>query len=304
MRTLNLVDQNKSELKYSIHPFPDTQKNITIDKDYVLLYPKETPVLIKSRMSWDDVQLIICAVASLRRLRVKEIHLYIPYCLGARSDRRFEIGGNNYVGDVLSPIINSLGFETVTVMDAHSYCLDTGIKNLEIIDNSELVNFALHDIQKKIVPIPNLFNEMTDINGFIDRFKTNLVIMSPDAGASHKIYKLADKIGYTGDIVTCSKERDSDGKLTKTYVPDFDYKKDVVIIDDIFDFGGSFKNMAKAINEKITESQYPIGKKYLITTHSIQEEGLKEALKHFDFIYTTNSVKDFNIENVIQLNVF
>ena len=62
-----------------------------------------------------------------------------------------------------------------------------------------------------------------------------LNLVSPDAGASKKIYKLAEQIGYEGDIITCSKDRDIDGKLTRTIVPlNFtELEKDFIIIDDI-----------------------------------------------------------------------
>jgi phosphoribosylpyrophosphate synthetase len=51
-----------------------------------------------------------------------------------------------------------------------------------------------------------------DIN---DRF----IFIAPDGGSLKKIYKLAEQIGYKGDIITCSKDRGKDGKLTRTKVP-------------------------------------------------------------------------------------
>lgn len=291
MLTLDLTNEEKSDIKYKTINYPDGQRDLIINKESchsIIPPPNSFRILnncvkIKSRLNnAEDLLMIVCANKALRNLKIKEIHLYTPYIMGLRSDRLFQLGGNRYIKDVLSPILNAQNFESVTCLDAHSYVAENCINNLENIDNKKLVCFALNEMKK---------SETT-------------TIITPDDGASKKIFKLIDNLDYEVNIIVCSKDRDKDGKLTKTIVPDFDYSKDIVIIDDIFDFGGTFKNIAKAINEKIPESASKIGKKYLICTHAIQEEGLKDALKYFETIYTTNSYKDFNIERVKQLNVF
>lgn len=155
MKTLNLVNPDKSNIKYKISKFPDGQQNIVISDqilkrdDYGTEYfvNLKGSVQIKSRLNnWLDLELITCTVASLRELGVEEIHLYTPYIIGARSDRKFEEGGNNYLKDVICPIINSLNFKTVTCIDPHSYSLECCIKNFKSIDNSQLVKFALNQI--------------------------------------------------------------------------------------------------------------------------------------------------------------
>lgn len=148
----------------------------------------------------------------------------------------------------------------------------------------------------------------------------NVILVSPDAGASKKIYKLAEQIGYKGDIITCSKDRDKDGKLTKTVVPFHinEVNKDFIIIDDICDGGATFINIAKEIKERrqfssaVHPSQY--GKIYLIVTHGIFSKGFNELAQYFDGIYCTNSYSelssdwkytDSGVGNFIkQLNVF
>lgn len=152
MKTLNLTDIGKSDIKYQIQKFPDGQNNLVINPYSVaeiktIRETNELSIQIKSRLNnWLDLELIACAVASLRELGVEEIHLYTPYIIGARSDRKFEEGGNNYLKDVICPIINSLNFNSVTVLDPHSYSLECCIKNFRSIDNSQLVKFALNEI--------------------------------------------------------------------------------------------------------------------------------------------------------------
>ena len=163
MKTLNLVDIDKSDIKYQIQRFPDGQQNIVIDNNKGVLskklyldkeqYSFEIPiesVQIKSRLNnWLDLELVVCAVAALRELGVEEIHLYVPYIMGSRSDRKFEEGGNNYLKDVICPIINSLNFKTVTCMDPHSDVLEACIKGFRKESNLDLVKFSLLNIYEK-----------------------------------------------------------------------------------------------------------------------------------------------------------
>jgi phosphoribosylpyrophosphate synthetase len=186
MKTLNLVDESKSDIKYKISQFPDGQQDVIIEtKDYLL--NKYTgcyeDIKISSRLNnFKDLELIICTVKAFRRMEHKMLHLYIPYLLGARSDRQFVEGGTSYLVDVIAPIINSLEFESVTVMDVHSDVAAACINNLKVVDNIKLVkHFLLHEY-----PNTKLSN-VADSNGNIEMFGNNFILISPDAGASKKI---------------------------------------------------------------------------------------------------------------------
>lgn len=300
MLTINLTDLEKSDIKYKISTFPDGQQNIIIDSNWCKSpkgdngngsynhppadFSKEK-VQIKARLNnWLNLELIVATVASLRELGVKEIHLYVPYFLGARSDRKFEEGGNWYLKQVICPIINSLNFESVTVLDAHSYVLGNLLKNYKAINNEQLFGHS----------IGSLYG-MGSIGANLTK---NAILISPDAGASHKIEKLANAVGYTGDIITCTKERDTEGRLTKTVVPlkyphiEFYENKDFVIVDDICDGGRTFINIAKEIMRICDLKQVNMGKIYLIVTHGIFSAGFTELSKYFDGIYCTNSYSD------------
>lgn len=285
MKTLNLIDPENSDIKYKISQFPDKQQDIIIlGETSVSIEPAiyydtlKKPIKIKSRFnSFKDLELIICATKALRRLGVKEIHLYIPYLLGARSDRQFVEGGTSYLVDVIAPIINSLEFESVTVMDVHSDVAAACIKNLKVIDNVELVKWATREIC-----------------GVVSEKGPNsqypFILISPDAGSLKKIYKVADAIDYKGDIITCSKHRDNNGKLSHTIVPiKYEESKDIIIIDDICDGGTTFMNISAALNDADHT-----GKKYLIVTHGIFSQGFKKLLQYFDGIYCTNSYSDLD----------
>ena len=320
MKTLNLVYPEKSDIKYRIDKFPDGQQNIVIEptpeklsldklSEFFNNIPsKKDDILIKSRLNnWLDLELITCAVASLRELGVEEIHLYTPYIMGARSDRKFEEGGNNYLRDVICPVINSLNFKTVTCIDPHSDVLEACIKGFRKESNLSLVNFAIDSIYPKSYDCPQRYRKEGIASYIPLDVNDSFILVSPDAGASKKIYKLAEQIGYKGDVITCSKDRDIDGKLTMVNVPiAFDAftskKADFIIIDDICDGGATFINIAKNLKNRVK------GKIYLIVTHGIFSKSFGELSQYFDNIYCTNSYKDIKGEAspqyVKQLNVF
>ena len=294
--TLNLVNPNDIfTFKYEISRFPDGQQSLRLIENGYNTFgslresDKQHGIMIKSRLStFSDLELIICATQALKEVGVKNIELYIPYCIGARSDRKFMEGGINYVKTVIAPIINSQGYSKVTILDPHSDVLEACINNFKKEDNIDLVSFAFKDY-------------------FLSKgFKTwspknfdNVCLVSPDAGALKKVFHVAEKIGYKGEVVIASKHRDLEtGKIDYTNVPMsvHDADKDVFIIDDICDGGRTFIEIAKAVDEvrKLSSSvkREHYGKNYLIVTHGIFSAGFDFLVQHFDGIYCTNSVKD------------
>jgi ribose-phosphate pyrophosphokinase len=304
MKILDLTDIDKSDIKYQIINYPDGQRDIVITSWVITngndwgKHINTQSVQIKSRLNnAEDLLMIICATKALRNLKVKEIHLYVPYIMGLRSDRLFQEGGNRYVKDIIAPLLNAQNFESVTCIDPHSDVAENCINKLEKISNLELVEFALSQISSSN---GKLFNYTS----------SDVILVSPDAGASKKIYKLAEQIGYKGDVITCSKDRDENGKLTKIKVPGLggdQYGKDLIIIDDICDGGATFINIVKALKSQGVLTENTTSKIYLIVTHGIFSKGFGELQQYFDAIYTTNSYKQLNPDTqdfVKQLNVY
>ena len=274
MITLDLVNPEKSQIKYKISQFPDGQQTIDlIDWNDLVIY--DDAVKISSRLnSFKDLELIICATAAIRNIKPnREIALYVPYFMGARSDRKFVDGGVNYLKQVICPIINSLNFVTVITLDPHSDVLEACLNNYEKLDNHTVVKYALTDIDNK------------------KDAQERICLVSPDAGAYKKIFDVAKKFEIQ-NIVTANKVRDMrTGKILKTELPnlpglvgdDMQY----VIIDDICDGGRTFNELAKAIREQRADAKI-----YLVVTHGIFSAGFAELTRHFEHNYTTNSHRD------------
>ena len=282
---LNLVNPTSSDIEYKVSKFPDGQQSLDIVRP---LYLSNKIVQIRSRLnSFQDLELIICANQALRNCGCTEIWLYVPYFLGARSDRRFTGGGVNYLKQVICPIINNQGFSKVEVLDPHSDVLEACLNNFAKNDNTELARFALSKIDNK------------------DGAQNRTAFISPDAGALKKIFDLAKTFGVE-NVVTASKVRDiKTGNIVKTELPtmNLDGIEQFVIIDDICDGGRTFIELAKVIKQ---QTDKPI---YLIVTHGIFSAGFNELFEYFEGIFCTNSIDSIHEtslagEKVKQKNIF
>jgi ribose-phosphate pyrophosphokinase len=271
---LNLAYPEISEIPFKISKFPDGQQTLDITNTNGFL---DKVVMIKSRLNnFKDLELIICANQILNNLGVGRVHLYVPYFVGARSDRKFQDGGVNYLKQVICPIINSQNFASVTVIDPHSDVLEACLNNFHKYLNFNLVKHALTKIDNK------------------DNANYRVCFVSPDAGATKKIYDVAKQY-KVDNVVTASKVRDiKTGNIVKTELPtmNLDGIEHIVIIDDICDGGRTFIELAKEIRK---QTDKPI---YLIVTHGIFSGGFERLSDELDGIFCTNSVKDIDPETV------
>lgn len=179
---------------------------------------------------------------------------YMPY---ARQDRKMTYGEANAM-KVVAKFINTLGFDHVDILDPHSDVVEATIDNLFIMEQHE----ALLE--------------------FFDYITTDMVLVSPDAGALKKIYKAAKVLN--APVVCATKQRDvSTGQITSTKV-DCEHigDKDFLIVDDIGDGLTTFIELAKVL-KPLTD-----GKIYLYITHGIFSKGYTEAEKHFEKIFVAN----------------
>jgi ribose-phosphate pyrophosphokinase len=283
MKILNLTDSQKSDIKFTISKFPDGQQSITIDDAPAFIQGKD--IKLYSRLNnFRDLELIICANQALHNMAVSTVNLYVPYFMGARSDRKFVQGSINYLKQVICPIINSQNFNTVLVLDPHSDVLEACLNNYEKIDNHLLVKQSLTDIDNR--------------NGAQER----IVLVSPDAGAYKKIFDVAQKFEIS-NVVTAMKHRDiKTGKITHTEVPNIEQYGEnhkFVIVDDICDGGRTFIELAKEIRKHNAISEI-----YLIVTHGIFSSGFSELNNYFTKIYTSNSYADMDNSQLLQFNIF
>lgn len=221
----------------------------------------------------NQLMLLFLATDALKRSGVKEIEVFIPYLPFARQDRVM-VSGEPLSVKVISDLINLQNYSKVTIYDAHSEVSLALINNAVGIDNHSFVKEVLKD-------------------------KENYLICSPDAGAYKKIFKLCQKIGYKDEIVLCNKVRDvSNGKIQNIMIANNDLQgKDLYIVDDICDGGGTFTILSKELKKK------NCGKVNLIVSHGIFSKGEEPLKENIDMVYTTDSFKDITSDYIKQVKL-
>jgi ribose-phosphate pyrophosphokinase len=248
---------------------------------------KNTPknvyeVEIQTRLkSSDDIMELLMVTNALRLHYGSKIPLTLvtPYLPYARQDKVSD-DGESLSLKVFADLINNQNYNRIVTFDVHS---DT---SLALFDN--IINIEQYQIASECI------DELDDkIN--LD----NLVLLSPDFGASKKIYKLASKLSL--DVVQANKERDSSGHIIRTEVYRDDFNgKDVLIVDDICSGGRTFIEISKIL------SQRNVGKIYLYVTHGIFDIGIIPILDSgICKIITTNSfIENSNHERLHIIEIF
>jgi ribose-phosphate pyrophosphokinase len=252
------------EIIFQNFTFSGGEAHIKINPDFDITQK----VTITHRLnSFNDLGLLCIAADALRRMDVKNMELFIPYFPAARQDRVM-IKGEPLSVKVYADIINGMQFDKVFVFDAHSEVTPALVNNCEVIPNH------------------------TFIQAVVKAIGNDVKLISPDGGALKKIYKVSEFLGGV-EVVECSKSRDvKTGRLSGFKVYNDDLQgEDCLIVDDICDGGGTFVGLADELKNKNA------GKLYLAVSHGIFSKGFA-VLDCFEKIFTTNSFKDFEGENV------
>lgn len=186
--------------------------------------------------------------------------LYLPY---ARQDRRCN-EGESFSAAVIGKLIDNLGFNKIVVADVHS---------------NTMKNFFLHTRVHHL--------DLVDIFASAAQpLVTNAVFVAPDAVAYSKVSELAAE--YLRPLVIASKQRHGDYIRSKIESDTSGIEgRDLLIIDDICDGGGTFVALAQELKKHRPKSIS------LYVTHGIFSKGLDVLYNAgISKIFTTNSFCD------------
>lgn len=246
-----MIIVNGQEILSSV--FPGGEVDVSIKHMVIYSVNTVTAYLYSS----DDVMKLMLTVDAIRR-EIPEcvIHLDIPYFPYGRQDRVCK-PGEAFSLEVMCKMINSLGC-FVRVTDPHSE------KTVELLDN------CLVTTQEDIFKDNNFFEVIQ---------KHNMVLVSPDAGASEKVRYLSEK--YRIDAIYCTKQRSNENGHPYVVLPTgVDYQGvNFIVIDDICDGGRTFTGLAEKLKAM------GAGDLYLYVTHGIFSAGLPNIHKHYKHIY-------------------
>lgn len=273
-------DGNRSLIKFDAFTFSGGEEHVRFQ---AFTAEGTAKIEIYERLvNSSKVMALLLCVDALKRMvgpRIP-IELVIPYFPYARQDRVC-VAGEALGVKVMATVINSLGLSKVTTWDVHSD-VSTALLNA-------VVNCQQDEILSKFEPLKNLLS------------KGMVTLVSPDAGATKKTLKLAQRFDLVPQIIQAQKQRDlRTGAIISTEISGDVRDKDVLIVDDICDGGRTFIELAKVLREQGAKTVS------LFVTHGIFSKGMQVFDQLIDHVYTTDSIREaseFETTNNVNLTV-
>lgn len=214
----------------------------------------------------NDFMLLAQLVEAVRHVTdVAFSHLELPWLPWARQDRHM-VPGDSFALKVFARQLNALAFDKVIVLDPHSDAAAAAIDNMVAV------------AQQACLLQSETLREAVGAG--------RLMLVAPDAGALKKIDAVVKATG-AAEYAILSKVRDvASGALTGFSLLAGDVAgKDVLIVDDLCDAGGTFIGSAQVLREAGARSVS------LYVTHGIFSKGIEHLLNNgIDAVYTTTSL--------------
>lgn len=253
---MQTIDLTKPSDNYKVITFPDGEVHIELAP----LNRKED-VAVRCRITNAEELLILMQVADILKRQCMDICvLEIYYLMGMRCDRLFDVN-RPFTLKIVADMINSIGARQVYIYEPHSDRAIRMINNAAAVEYTQYIESMLH--------------------GFNDA----LLLVAPDEGA-------ALRYGMPF-AVTCSKVRDvSTGKLINFKATEnvSVRGRDLLMVDDLCDGGGTFMGLAPKVRELEPKSLS------LLVTHAIQKAGIEKVASVYDKVYITNTYKEWDSE--------
>ncbi len=279
MQILNLINQNLSDISYTITRFPDGELHITLGefshKDYIE---------VACRITNEKDLFLLMQVADIINRHEVRWNLNIYYLMGMRIDRVMDFN-RPFTAKIVCNIIDSLNPNLVSIVDPHS----------------EEYGYLLKSASK--APIEN--EQYKALHPYWNIVFKNYLVVFPDKGA----YK---RYGPREGHVVANKIRNiTTGKIEKIEIinPDLfsNNSKPIMVVDDLCDAGGTFIGLAEEIR-KYTDKEINI-----FVTHMVNSKGIENLSKNYHNVYFTNSYCDWKQsyevnglrfpKNITQINI-
>lgn len=255
-------------MSYEINKYPDGTQYVKVNK-----FVDE---LVFNINSYEDLW-TLNQIKDIYNHNYKEVGLYIPCLLDAQADKRFNSDESSGL-KLVCEFINSMKFKYVKVFHPHNpEVVEALIDNIEIFGN----NIFIRDVIRKLSDNPGY-----GYSTIRQDVQKKIILMSTDAGGFKPLMKLADKINWTGEVYGASKSRKyEDGKsklIQEIDKQDFN-GKDILIVDDICVYGGTFIGLANMLKER------NCGKLYLAVSHITIDMPNPILFNLYDKVFTTDS---------------
>lgn len=276
MKTIiNLINPERSQVKYELTVFPDGEPHIKLEE-----IDRKKEYRIVCRITNPSELFVLAQVGYILKRQDVIFDIEITYLMSMRMDRVISFN-EAFTLQIVADIINALGAEKVYVFEAHSERVFKEIFNSRSFD-----------------PLKNT----TEFSNFEREFMLNPdnAICFPDNGAFCRYGSMVSPIVKT---LCMKKVRDLENKgVIKSMELESFIEGDIsviTIIDDLCDGGGTFCWASSILREK-----FPNAKIQIFVKHLVNPVGLKKLAETFDAVYITNSYKDWDVTEYHNVHVF
>lgn len=213
---------------------------------------------------------LIMTIDAARRSSAKEIIVMLPYFNWGRQDKK-GTDRANIGSSVIAHILQSIGVNRIVAIDLHA----------DQIQGSFQIPFE-HIYGK------NLF--LDEIKKIIaSKFDEEWILCSPDAGGVQRVKSFGKALGLLHVII--DKQRDKPGSIESMRLIGEVKNKNVILIDDIVDTGGTLIKANVYLREEGAKSVYNI------ITHPVLSNDAMTKIKNSGIeLITSNTRNSINVD--------
>lgn len=256
MKLLNLVNKEKSEIKYNLTRFPDGEPQISFPNEF----DRKDSVKVVCRITSPEELFLLTQVGDILDRQEIEWHLFITYLMSMRMDRVMDFN-RPFSLKVVCNILNTMNYSKVMILEPHSDRTKSLLGNRCVPQNFDLS---------------------------LNSYYSNIVL--PDAGAYQRYKDLIKGFGY----VTFNKVRDLEtGKIKEFSIERIVncFCDTFTFIDDLCDAGGTFLGELAVLKKEFPNSRFEIK-----VCHAVNKEGIIKLCEAFDYVTIHNSYADWNLD--------
>lgn len=284
-----------NRLEPTFATFPDEEVNVTFQPSLVDLLGETVDIEWRFRNNDEIIKLGLILNLLDTYPQVEDVYVHIPFMPYSRMDRH-QAGYHNpmslaVIMNILKSYDEQVSFEIhYSTDDLHNPAALNELRNQGVMPRHFLINQVMVDYLATFMDIHNIRTEEVLVvfpdKGALTRYDVHNVNQIDDDSVVAFLKKTAK--GHS-NIMVGQKTRDFEThKITGYELPDEIPAgiKEIVIIDDVISYGGTFIKLIDAIREK---TELPIN---IITSHAENALWRGDLLLKRVPIYTTHSLND------------
>ncbi len=219
-----------------------------------------------THMPHDNIFDLLALTDAVRRSRPRLITLVVPYLAYNRQDRK-DKPRSPITTAVMQRMLARSGADGILLLDMHSEATE-----------------AVFDPLK----VDHLYASVLAIPYFQSLLQEQYVVGAPDHGATGRARGYAKRLGKPGDWVVFDKDRSEAGRVSGVTLIGSVENKDVILVDDMIDTGGTLIKVAESAKLNGARKVYAFATHALFSKDSIQRLDACDAL---DQLIVTDTIR-------------